>query len=157
MTQKRKRELILIAVLCLAALLLLLWQRLGSSKRGMRVIVSQYGTVVGDYPLSKDREDVFQTSDGGVNTLIIHNGEAWISEANCPDKVCVHTGRISRTGEIIACLPHRLVMTATPIPRTVAMTVFGDLDVSVLDTLPAGPIPHVRRGPVCPVPARRQL
>ena len=110
MTQKRKRELILIAVLCLAALLLLLWQRLGSSKRGKRVIVSQYGTVVGDYPLSKDREDVFQTSDGGVNTLIIHNGEAWISEANCPDKVCVHTGRISRTGEIIACLPHRLVV-----------------------------------------------
>src|SRR5690606_40198568 len=37
--------------------------------------------------------------------------------------------------------PHVLVMTATPIPRTIAMTVFGDLEVSTLRELPAGRSP----------------
>ena len=44
--------------------------------------------------------------------------------------------------------PHVLVMTATPIPRTVAMTVFGDLETSTLRELPAGPAPITHaRGP----------
>ena len=53
----------------------------------------------------------------------------------------VHQRLALREKGMAGQVPHQLVMTATPIPRTAAMTVYGDLDVSVLDELPPGRTP----------------
>lgn len=57
---------------------------------------------------------------------------------------------LSQKGRVGALRPHQLVMTATPIPRTLAMTQFADLDVSVIDQMPPG------RKPVQTVAVSRQ-
>ena len=107
--KKYIRDLILVGALLIAALLVLLVIRNRQEREtGIDAVVT-VRTVDGDevYPLSKD--GVFSLN-GGTNTLVIENGEAWVSEANCPDKVCMGMGKISKNGEFIACLPNQVII-----------------------------------------------
>jgi ATP-dependent DNA helicase RecG len=63
----------------------------------------------------------------------------------------VQRGLLKKKGEN----PDVLVMTATPIPRTLAMTIYGDLDVSVIDEMPPGRMPVETK--VFPEPARERV
>ena len=49
--------------------------------------------------------------NGGSNILVIEDGKAWLSDADCPDLLCVKQGKIHYTGQVITCLPNRLTVT----------------------------------------------
>ena len=81
-----------------------------TGRAGERVQVRIDGTVTADYPLNRDQSVLIEGFDGGTNLLIIEDGTARIEEADCPDALCVRTGRISRQGQSIVCLPHKVVV-----------------------------------------------
>ena len=101
-----KRDLLLVGILLLAALLLFAVTQCGR-ETGATAVVTVDGEEVGRYPLSKS--GIFPLN-GGTNILVVEDGEAWVTEANCPDKICMAMGKISRNGEFIACLPNRLLI-----------------------------------------------
>ena len=107
--KKYIRDLILVGALLIAALLVLLVIRNRQERKTGTDAMVTVRTADGDevYPLNKD--GVFSLN-GGTNTLVIENGEAWVSEANCPDKVCMGMGKISKNGEFIACLPNQVII-----------------------------------------------
>jgi len=74
---------------------------------GATVVVSVNGEHVAEYSLSRDGE---YSINGGTNILVIKNGMAYMKHADCPDKLCVNTGKICRTSEKIVCLPNRVMV-----------------------------------------------
>ena len=77
---------------------------------GNSVSVSVNGEHYGDFSLD-DSRTVEIISDGGYNTLVIENGQAYVKEASCPDGICSSHKPISRSGESIVCLPNKVVIT----------------------------------------------
>lgn len=80
---------------------------------GNVVKVTIDGKPYGTYSLSENRtEDIITGEDGEqLNRLVIKDGKALVETATCPDKICSNHRPISRDGESIVCLPHRVVVT----------------------------------------------
>lgn len=80
-----------------------------SRETGAEVVVSVAGEELCRMPLSEDTEKLIGEGET-TNLLVISDGKAAITEATCPDHVCVNTGEISFNGQTIVCLPHKLVV-----------------------------------------------
>lgn len=102
----KKRDIILIASILIVAIAFFLIVEL-TKEEGAGVTVKVDGVKVAEYSLSKNGT---YPLNGGTNILVIENGKAYLTDANCPDKLCVHQGKISRTGETITCLPNKLTV-----------------------------------------------
>ena len=98
-----------LAVIILAAGIWLATELL--KKDGSFAVVTVNGSETARYSLSEDAEIRLESENGGFNILVIKNGKADITEASCPDHVCVDQRSISKTGEAITCLPNKTVIT----------------------------------------------
>lgn len=105
---KKKDFLIAAVVLLLAGALALVFHFTGGDPGGS-VQVKVDGKVVGTYALAEEQTVPFDTKYGH-NQLTIEDGKARMTESDCPDHYCEDQGSISRSGETIVCLPHRLVV-----------------------------------------------
>ncbi|MBP3699612.1 MAG: NusG domain II-containing protein [Oscillospiraceae bacterium] len=110
--RKLRNDLIFISALLLAVAAIGLGFFLLRGE-GDAVIVEVDGKLIGTYPLSRDTVVDVRTGeeDGQLNRLVIRDGEAFVETATCPDGICSSHRPISREGESIVCLPHRVVIT----------------------------------------------
>ena len=97
---------VILGLLLLAGILYLLLNV--NRPEGGVAVVRVNGVVTERHPLNVD--GTFPLN-GGSNILVIQDGQAWLSEADCPDKLCVKQGRIHYSGQVITCLPNRLTVT----------------------------------------------
>lgn len=105
---EKKLKIALVAAVAVAAALVVVWCVMRNIKRENPIAeIRLNGVIIREVPLSEDCEFVVECGTG-TNTITVRNGEICVSAADCPDKVCVHTGAISGGAVPIVCLPHRL-------------------------------------------------
>lgn len=77
------------------------------------VEVSVDGQIIATYTLgdNSDYNTEYLLETG--NFLVIEDGEVYLKSADCPDKLCVKQGKISRVGQSIVCLPRKVVIRIT--------------------------------------------
>lgn len=106
--KKRRNDLILAAALAAAAGIATLIMY-AAAKPGDYALVTVNGREWGKYPLDRDAETVIST-EYGENRLVIKDGVASVTEADCPDRLCVRQHSVKNGGEAIVCLPNKMTV-----------------------------------------------
>ena len=77
---------------------------------GASVEVTVDGAIYGTYPLDVDKEIPIQKDGKTTNLLVIRDGKADVTEADCPDHLSMKQPAVGSAGGYIVCLPNRVVI-----------------------------------------------
>lgn len=113
MEQKtKKNDIILIGGILVLALVAYVGMTFfqGANTHDAEAVVLIDGVEYGSFPLDTDVVERIELPDGSYNVLEIKEGKADVTEASCPDGICVNHRAVSRQKQSITCLPNKLVV-----------------------------------------------
>lgn len=108
---------LLAAIVLVGAVLWLGFRWLRPGEEASLVEVRRQGVLELSVPLAEEQTYLLTGPEGEENELCVAEGKAFMRAANCPDKLCVSQGAITRGGESIVCLPHKLVVQLSGAPE----------------------------------------
>ncbi len=105
----KKKDIILVLIILILSLFALAMIAL-TKEEGGTVVIKVNGEITQSLPLSEDIIVIIGEKTEDYNILEIKDGYVYMTEANCPDKLCVKHNRIHYNHESIVCLPHKVVV-----------------------------------------------
>ena len=106
----KKRDLLILVIIAAALAIFAAVFYTREKPEGGNVTVTVAGKEYGTYDLTKDQEIPIMIDGKETNHLIIKDGKADVTEADCPDQICVHTGWIDQEHDMIVCMPNKVVV-----------------------------------------------
>ena len=105
-----RNDCILILIIVLLAGGFWLVQYLNAAQKEAVLRIYQNGELTGEYDLSQPRTIPVTGMEDSYNLVLIEDGTVRVTDADCPDQLCMKQRSISKNGESIICLPHKLVL-----------------------------------------------
>ena len=103
----KKKDFILIFIILLIVVVSFGINHFTNAKSGKQIEIYVDNELYKTYDI-EDEDELNIESEEGYNVVKIHNHGAQITEASCPDKVCIHEGFITKPSESIVCLPNKV-------------------------------------------------
>lgn len=112
MKSLKKKDWVFIGIIVVLAIVgLLAMQYINSNEADLTVVITIDGKVFREIPLTQEtNEEIIVEENGNSNVVIIKDGQVFVREASCPDQICVQTSPADENGEMVVCLPNKVIV-----------------------------------------------